>query len=131
MHLLFNFRSSRPSHSSLEHNDSLSSGEEDDDEDNFETLTAESLFSNLLSRVSILANTHKHKLLLSLLAGPCPNEQCCSVFQHHFLIHRTIMMLNRRGQCRICQLPSLCARSIACYIDNRCPFVRFAASPRG
>ncbi|XP_065343207.1 uncharacterized protein Nuak1 isoform X3 [Cloeon dipterum] len=47
-------RSSRPSRSSLEHNDSLSSGDEDDDEDNFEAFTAETLFSSLLSRVRSL-----------------------------------------------------------------------------
>lgn len=35
----------------LEHNDSLSSGEDDDD-DGFEIVTAENLFSTLLSRVS-------------------------------------------------------------------------------
>ncbi|CAH0555404.1 unnamed protein product [Brassicogethes aeneus] len=43
-------RSSRPKKSTLEHNDSLSSGEEDDDE-GFENFTAENLFSTLLSRV--------------------------------------------------------------------------------
>ncbi|XP_059472424.1 uncharacterized protein LOC132194870 isoform X2 [Neocloeon triangulifer] len=46
-------RSSRPSKSSLEHNDSLSSGDEDDEEDNFETLTAETLFSTLLNRMRV------------------------------------------------------------------------------
>ncbi|CAH1154094.1 unnamed protein product [Phaedon cochleariae] len=43
-------RSTRPKKSNLEHADSLSSGEEDDD-DGFEILTAENLFSTLLSRV--------------------------------------------------------------------------------
>ncbi|GJQ75870.1 hypothetical protein Trydic_g17934 [Trypoxylus dichotomus] len=43
-------RSSRPRRAALEHTDSLSSGEEDDD-DGFEILTAENLFSTLLSRV--------------------------------------------------------------------------------
>ncbi|XP_018577044.1 uncharacterized protein LOC108915487 [Anoplophora glabripennis] len=43
-------RSTRPKRSTLEHNDSVSSGEEDDDE-GFELLTAENLFSTLLSRV--------------------------------------------------------------------------------
>ncbi|KAJ8912911.1 hypothetical protein NQ315_017241, partial [Exocentrus adspersus] len=43
-------RSTRPKKSALEHNDSVSSGEEDDDE-GFEILTAENLFSTLLSRV--------------------------------------------------------------------------------
>lgn len=43
-------RSTRPKRSTLEHNDSVSSGEEDDD-DGFEILTAENLFSTLLSRV--------------------------------------------------------------------------------
>ena len=46
-------RSSKPRRATLEHNDSLSSAEEeDDDDDGFEILTAESLFSTLLSRVS-------------------------------------------------------------------------------
>nr|CAH7752529.1 unnamed protein product [Callosobruchus chinensis] len=43
-------RSTRPKRADLEHNDSLSSGEEDDDEQ-FEILTAENLFSTLLARV--------------------------------------------------------------------------------
>ncbi|XP_015838756.1 protein piccolo isoform X2 [Tribolium castaneum] len=47
---LHRLRSTRPKRTILEHNDSLSSGEEDDD-DGFEILTAEHLFSNLLSRV--------------------------------------------------------------------------------
>ncbi|XP_066997071.2 uncharacterized protein Nuak [Anabrus simplex] len=47
-------RSSRPSRHPLEHADSLSSAEEDDDDDGFEILTAESLFSTLLSRVRSL-----------------------------------------------------------------------------
>lgn len=47
-------RSSRPSRQVLEHADSLSSGEEDDDDDGFELLTAENLFSTLLSRVRSL-----------------------------------------------------------------------------
>ncbi|XP_018049346.1 PREDICTED: uncharacterized protein LOC108687852 isoform X2 [Atta colombica] len=46
-------RSSRPSRQSSEHADSLSSGEDDDD-DGFELLTAENLFSTLLSRVRSL-----------------------------------------------------------------------------
>lgn len=47
------YRSSRPTRKvSLEHADSLSSAEEDDDDDGFEILTAENLFSTLLSRVS-------------------------------------------------------------------------------
>ncbi|KAJ8666845.1 hypothetical protein QAD02_008507 [Eretmocerus hayati] len=46
-------RSSRPSRQAPEHADSLSSGEEDDD-DGFELLTAENLFSTLLSRVRSL-----------------------------------------------------------------------------
>ncbi|XP_025075803.1 uncharacterized protein LOC105433843 isoform X2 [Pogonomyrmex barbatus] len=46
-------RSSRPSRQSSEHIDSLSSGEDDDD-DGFELLTAENLFSTLLSRVRSL-----------------------------------------------------------------------------
>ncbi|KAJ3655915.1 hypothetical protein Zmor_015022 [Zophobas morio] len=51
---LHRLRSTRPKRSLLEHTDSLSSGEEDDD-DGFEILTAEHLFSNLLSRVLDLA----------------------------------------------------------------------------
>ncbi|XP_049815446.1 serine/threonine-protein kinase par-1-like isoform X1 [Schistocerca nitens] len=47
-------RSSRPNRSTLERNDSLSSAEDDDDDDGFEILTAESLFSTLLSRVRSL-----------------------------------------------------------------------------
>ncbi|CAB0041291.1 unnamed protein product [Trichogramma brassicae] len=46
---LHRLRSSRPRYT-LEHEDSLSSGEDDDD-DGFEFLTAENLFSTLLSRV--------------------------------------------------------------------------------
>ncbi|KAL7302382.1 hypothetical protein TKK_0005041 [Trichogramma kaykai] len=46
---LHRLRSSRPRYA-LEHEDSLSSGEDDDD-DGFEFLTAENLFSTLLSRV--------------------------------------------------------------------------------
>lgn len=46
-------RSSRPSRQQSEHADSLSSGEDDDD-DGFELLTAENLFSTLLSRVRSL-----------------------------------------------------------------------------
>ncbi|XP_046614604.1 uncharacterized protein LOC124302451 isoform X1 [Neodiprion virginianus] len=46
-------RSSRPSRKAPEHADSLSSGEDDDD-DGFELLTAENLFSTLLSRVRSL-----------------------------------------------------------------------------
>jgi hypothetical protein len=46
-------RSSRPPRQASEHADSLSSGEDDDD-DGFELLTAENLFSTLLSRVRSL-----------------------------------------------------------------------------
>lgn len=46
-------RSSRPSRQASEMVDSLSSGEDDDD-DGFELLTAENLFSTLLSRVRTL-----------------------------------------------------------------------------
>ncbi|XP_021925658.1 uncharacterized protein LOC110832713 isoform X2 [Zootermopsis nevadensis] len=54
-HHMHRLRSSRPSRRPpLEHNDSLSSAEEDDDDDGFEILTAESLFSTLLSRVRSL-----------------------------------------------------------------------------
>lgn len=51
--MYFLYRSTRPERSNLEHADSISSGEEDDDE-GFEILTAENLFSTLLSRVSEL-----------------------------------------------------------------------------
>ncbi|KAK4875101.1 hypothetical protein RN001_011523 [Aquatica leii] len=47
---MHSLRSSRPRKSTMEHNDSFSSGEDDDD-DGFEILTAENLFSTLLSRV--------------------------------------------------------------------------------
>ncbi|XP_058813985.1 uncharacterized protein LOC131677909 isoform X2 [Topomyia yanbarensis] len=55
-HTMHRLRSSRPSQrSTVEINDSASSGEEDDD-DGFEILTAENLFSTLLSRVRALTN---------------------------------------------------------------------------
>ncbi|XP_053682780.1 STE20-like serine/threonine-protein kinase [Sabethes cyaneus] len=55
-HTMHRLRSSRPSQrSTVELNDSASSGEEDDD-DGFEILTAENLFSTLLSRVRALTN---------------------------------------------------------------------------
>ncbi|XP_058467910.1 probable serine/threonine-protein kinase DDB_G0282963 isoform X3 [Malaya genurostris] len=55
-HTMHRLRSSRPSQrSTTELNDSASSGEEDDD-DGFEILTAENLFSTLLSRVRALTN---------------------------------------------------------------------------
>ncbi|XP_055531925.1 probable serine/threonine-protein kinase DDB_G0282963 isoform X3 [Wyeomyia smithii] len=55
-HTMHRLRSSRPSQrSTVEVNDSASSGEEDDD-DGFEILTAENLFSTLLSRVRALTN---------------------------------------------------------------------------
>uniref|UniRef100_A0A1Y1ML94 Protein kinase domain-containing protein n=1 Tax=Photinus pyralis TaxID=7054 RepID=A0A1Y1ML94_PHOPY len=47
---MHSLRSSRPRKANMEHNDSFSSGEDDDD-DGFEILTAENLFSTLLSRV--------------------------------------------------------------------------------
>ncbi|KAF5290003.1 hypothetical protein FQR65_LT11669 [Abscondita terminalis] len=47
---MHSLRSSRPRKTTMEHNDSFSSGEDDDD-DGFEILTAENLFSTLLSRV--------------------------------------------------------------------------------
>ncbi|XP_069703299.1 uncharacterized protein Nuak isoform X1 [Periplaneta americana] len=55
-HHMHRLRSSRPRpRPSLDHNDSMSSAEEeDDDDDGFEILTAESLFSTLLSRVRSL-----------------------------------------------------------------------------
>lgn len=55
----FTLRSTRPSkkpQSTENNNESGSSGEEDD-EDNFEILTAENLFSTLLSRVSLKFET--------------------------------------------------------------------------
>ncbi|XP_055627962.1 serine-rich adhesin for platelets isoform X3 [Toxorhynchites rutilus septentrionalis] len=55
-HTMHRLRSSRPSQrSTVEPNDSASSGEEDDD-DGFEILTAENLFSTLLSRVRALTS---------------------------------------------------------------------------
>lgn len=55
-HTMHRLRSSRPSQrGAVEPNDSASSGEEDDD-DGFEILTAENLFSTLLSRVRALTN---------------------------------------------------------------------------
>ncbi|XP_052869802.1 uncharacterized protein LOC128275365 [Anopheles cruzii] len=56
-HMMHRLRSSRPSKrgTQTDPNDSASSGEEDDD-DGFEILTAENLFSTLLSRVRALTN---------------------------------------------------------------------------
>lgn len=55
-HAMHRLRSSRPSQrSTIDPNESASSGEEDDD-DGFEILTAENLFSTLLSRVRALTN---------------------------------------------------------------------------
>ncbi|XP_065080909.1 uncharacterized protein Nuak1 isoform X3 [Ochlerotatus camptorhynchus] len=55
-HTMHRLRSSRPSQrGTVEPTDSASSGEEDDD-DGFEILTAENLFSTLLSRVRALTN---------------------------------------------------------------------------
>ncbi|XP_050085644.1 uncharacterized protein LOC126571304 isoform X3 [Anopheles aquasalis] len=55
-HMMHRLRSSRPSkRGKADPNDSASSGEEDDD-DGFEILTAENLFSTLLSRVRALTN---------------------------------------------------------------------------
>ncbi|ETN66966.1 serine/threonine protein kinase [Anopheles darlingi] len=55
-HMMHRLRSSRPSkRGTADPNDSASSGEEDDD-DGFEILTAENLFSTLLSRVRALTN---------------------------------------------------------------------------
>lgn len=51
---LHRLRSSRPSQRTLEHTDSMSSAEEEDDDEGFELLTAENLFSSLLSRVRSL-----------------------------------------------------------------------------
>jgi len=52
----------------VEHNDSLSSAEEDDDDDDgFEILTAESLFSTLLSRVSLLLKQYLDIMLTFIL----------------------------------------------------------------
>lgn len=52
---LHRLRSSRPSQRTLEHTDSMSSAEEEEDDDEgFELLTAENLFSSLLSRVRSL-----------------------------------------------------------------------------
>uniref|UniRef100_A0A182VXG2 Protein kinase domain-containing protein n=1 Tax=Anopheles minimus TaxID=112268 RepID=A0A182VXG2_9DIPT len=55
-HMMHRLRSSRPSkRGTADPNESASSGEEDDD-DGFEILTAENLFSTLLSRVRALTN---------------------------------------------------------------------------
>ncbi|XP_061507622.1 uncharacterized protein LOC1273841 isoform X4 [Anopheles gambiae] len=55
-HMMHRLRSTRPSkRGTADPNDSASSGEEDDD-DGFEILTAENLFSTLLSRVRALTN---------------------------------------------------------------------------
>lgn len=74
-------RSSRPRKSNLEHNDSLSSGEDDDDEDGFEFLTAENLFSTLLSRVRDLTQ----RINVDDRPG-FPNSRLLSHFDHgtHF-----------------------------------------------
>lgn len=58
------FRSSRPTRPA-EHQDSQSSGEEEDD-DGFEMFSAESLFSTLLNRVRILKNNQFHFFILQL-----------------------------------------------------------------
>lgn len=65
---LHRLRSTRPKRSLLEHNDSLSSGEEDDD-DGFEILTAEHLFSNLLSRVLLFLQGLGFKVMIDIIAG--------------------------------------------------------------
>lgn len=59
----FGLRSTRPTKKvqSNDANDSGSSGEEDD-EDNFEILTAENLFSTLLSRVSLQKSIFFNKI---------------------------------------------------------------------
>uniref|UniRef100_A0A182SWT1 Uncharacterized protein n=1 Tax=Anopheles maculatus TaxID=74869 RepID=A0A182SWT1_9DIPT len=55
-HMMHRLRSTRPSkRGTADPNESASSGEEDDD-DGFEILTAENLFSTLLSRVRALTN---------------------------------------------------------------------------
>lgn len=52
---------------SQDKNDSGSSGE-DDDEDGFELLTAENLFSTLLSRVSSVAYKYKYWIIVNRLS---------------------------------------------------------------
>ncbi|KAJ8985016.1 hypothetical protein NQ317_016927 [Molorchus minor] len=71
-------RSTRPKKSNLEHNDSVSSGEEDDDE-GFEILTAENLFSTLLSRVRDL--TQRLNVDDDVRPG-FPNSRLLSHFDH-------------------------------------------------
>ncbi|KAG5892434.1 hypothetical protein JTB14_003368 [Gonioctena quinquepunctata] len=68
-------RSTRPKRTTLEHNDSLSSGEEDDDE-GFEILTAENLFSTLLSRVRDLTQR------LNVDEGVRPGFPSSRLFSH-------------------------------------------------
>ncbi|XP_065155761.1 uncharacterized protein [Atheta coriaria] len=71
-------RSSRPRKSTTEHADSLSSGEDDDDDDGFEFLTAENLFSTLLSRVRDLT----HRLNDDPARPVFPNSRFLSHFDH-------------------------------------------------
>ncbi|XP_074036332.1 nuak family kinase 1 isoform X1 [Leptinotarsa decemlineata] len=75
---LHRLRSTRPKRSNLEHTDSLSSGEEDDDE-GFEILTAENLFSTLLSRVRDL--TQKLNVDDGVRPG-FPSSRLLSHFDH-------------------------------------------------
>jgi len=80
--MLHNYRSSRPSRRPpLEHNDSLSSAEEDeDDDDGFEILTAESLFSTLLSRVSLILKQNSDMVLSFTIVCLCYHCQYCNWF---------------------------------------------------
>lgn len=72
-------RSSRPYKATLEHTDSVSSGEDDDD-DGFEILTAENLFSTLLSRVRDL--TQRLKVDDGVGRPGFPTSRLLSQFDH-------------------------------------------------
>ncbi|XP_053946758.1 mucin-2 isoform X5 [Anastrepha ludens] len=76
---LHRLRSSRPVKKLSQENDSQSSGEEDDD-DGFEILTAENLFSTLLQRVHAL--THRMNVDKDLTAGFPNSSRLLSNMRH-------------------------------------------------
>ncbi|XP_049303285.1 microtubule-associated protein futsch isoform X5 [Bactrocera dorsalis] len=76
---LHRLRSSRPVKKLSQENDSQSSGEEDDD-DGFEILTAENLFSTLLQRVHAL--THRMNVDKDLTAGFSNSSRLLSNMRH-------------------------------------------------
>ncbi|XP_018787422.1 PREDICTED: microtubule-associated protein futsch isoform X7 [Bactrocera latifrons] len=76
---LHRLRSSRPVKKLSQENDSQSSGEEDDD-DGFEILTAENLFSTLLQRVHAL--THRMNVDKDLTAGFSNSGRLLSNMRH-------------------------------------------------